>query len=236
MSVVGTVESIWRYPIKSMRGEELAQARIGVGGVEGDRLFAFRSSVGRPEFPYFTAREQHEMLKYRPRLRGSGSAEVEMPDGRTVAIDDPALIDSLRDSVDPRHEVSLMRSERAIADAYPVSLFSVQTARQLATETGTAEDKRRFRANIYLDLPTFAGFAENEFVGRSLRVGSDVIIAVRKRDPRCVMITLHPDSCLQSVELLKTVAKAHGGAAGVYGEVLVEGLVRKGDLVELLDE
>ncbi len=235
MSIIGTVESIWRYPVRSMRGEELAQARIGVGGVEGDRLFAFRSSVSRPEFPYFTARQQHAMLKYRPRLRAPDSAEVEMPDGRTVAIDDPALIDSLRQGVDARHGVSLMRSDRAIADAYPVSLFSVQTARQLATETGTAEEKRRFRANIYLDLPTFPGFAENEFVGRSLRVASSVIIAVRKRDMRCVVITLHPDSCVQSVELLRTVAKAHGGAAGVYGEVLVEGLVRKGDAVELLD-
>jgi hypothetical protein len=53
MTTVGQVESLWRYPVKSMRGEELAEAFIGFAGVYGDRLFAFKSS-GRPAgFPLF---------------------------------------------------------------------------------------------------------------------------------------------------------------------------------------
>ena len=32
---VGTVESLWRYPVKSMRGEELQEAFIGFAGVYG---------------------------------------------------------------------------------------------------------------------------------------------------------------------------------------------------------
>ena len=43
MSIVGTVDSLWRYPVKSMRGEELAQAFIGFSGIYGDRLFAFKA-------------------------------------------------------------------------------------------------------------------------------------------------------------------------------------------------
>ena len=45
MSVVGRVESVWRYPVKSMRGEELPEIFAGFAGVYGDRLFAFKSTA-----------------------------------------------------------------------------------------------------------------------------------------------------------------------------------------------
>ncbi len=45
MSVAGKVDSLWRYPVKSMRGEELEEAFVGFSGVYGDRLFAFRSTA-----------------------------------------------------------------------------------------------------------------------------------------------------------------------------------------------
>ncbi len=69
MSIIGTVESLWRYPVKSMRGEELGEMFAGYSGVYGDRLFAFRSSASPKGFPYLTGREQREMLRYRPRFR-----------------------------------------------------------------------------------------------------------------------------------------------------------------------
>ena len=40
MSLIGHVESVWRYPVKSMAGEELPEIYAGFGGVWGDRLFA----------------------------------------------------------------------------------------------------------------------------------------------------------------------------------------------------
>ena|SRR5436190_22920627 len=69
MSLVGTVESLWRYPVKSMRGEELDEAFFGFSGMYGDRLFAFRSTAAPKGFPFLTGREQEEMLLYRPRFR-----------------------------------------------------------------------------------------------------------------------------------------------------------------------
>src|SRR5919201_4290652 len=69
MSIVGKVDSLWRYPVKSMRGEELDEAFAGFSGIYGDRLFAFRSSATSKRFPYFTAREQRRLLQYRPRFR-----------------------------------------------------------------------------------------------------------------------------------------------------------------------
>ena len=238
MAIVGTVASLWRYPVKSMRGEELEELFVRALGVAGDRLFAFRSSAAREDFPYFTGREQRHMLRYRPRIRGDGgdaTVEVETPEGDTLAIDDPALIERLRIGADPKHQLSLMRSARSLTDAYPVSIISLQTAHKLGQESATAPEKRRFRANIYVDLPSTDGYGEDQFVGRSLRIGSSLVVSVLARDVRCMMITLDPDTAAQTPAVLKQVAQLHGGTAGIYGSVLVEGIVRRGDAVDLLD-
>jgi len=262
MSVVGKIESLWRYPVKSMRGEEMDELFAGYPGVYGDRLFAFESSANGRGFPHFTGRDQRQMIRYRARFRnpekaarpvnlseaeklGSGAnpisadvselmIDVETPDGKTFPIDDPALIDNLRVNIDGNHELTLLRSDKAITDCRPLSIVAVQTAKTLGEETGVAVDKRRFRANVYVDLISSEGFAENRFVGRSLRIGSKVIVAILQRDARCMMITLDPDTAEKTPAILKAVAQAHEGMAGVYGAVLAEGMIRKGDLVELL--
>jgi uncharacterized protein YcbX len=261
MSIIGKVDSVWRYPVKSMRGEELDEAFAGFSGIYGDRLFAFRSSGSPKGFPYLTAREQQRLLQYRPRFRHPDKAakpinlteaesmganpvwadpaelmiDVETPKGETLAIDDPNLIEMLRTDIDQKQQVTLTRSERAMTDCRPVSIFSLQSARQLAEETGMPIDKRRFRANVYVDLTSAEGFAENEFVGRSLRIGPKVVVTILERDPRCVMITLDPDTSEKTPAILKKVAQAHGGMAGVYAAVMVEGMLNRGDPVELLD-
>jgi uncharacterized protein YcbX len=261
MSIIGKVDSLWRYPVKSMCGEELAEAFASYSGIYGDRVFALRSSANHKGFPYFTAREQRKLLQYRPRFRYPAKAarpinlmeaesrnanplladlaelvvDVETPEGKTLAIDDPALIEMLRADIDPKHQVTLMQSQRAMTDCRPVSVFSLQSAQQLSEETGTQVDKRRFRANVYVDLASSNGFAENELVGRSIRIGSKAVITILERDARCMIITLDPDTGEQSPAILKKVAKAHDGMAGVYGAVLVEGLLHKDDSVELLD-
>lgn len=185
MSLVGKVESLWRYPIKSMRGEEVEEAFIGFSGMYGDRLFAFKSSAAPQGFPYLTGREQEEMLLYRPRFRhpertakppNLSEAEsmapginplfadavdltfdVETPSGDVFAVDDPALMGLLRRRMAEDLTLTLRRSERAMTDCRPISLFSIQTVRQLSDAIGITIDKRRFRANIFMDLASARG-------------------------------------------------------------------------------
>jgi uncharacterized protein YcbX len=132
-------------------------------------------------------------------------------------------------------QLSLLRSDRAMTDCRPVSLISLQSIRQLGAEVGIEMDPRRFRANLYADLGANPGFTENNFVGRRLRIGSRLEIAVLDRDPRCKMITLDPETAEESPEILRQVAGAHDGQAGVYCAVLTEGIVRTGDAIELFD-
>ena len=259
MSVVGRIDSLWRYPVKSMRGEPLAEAFIGFPGIYGDRLYAVRSAAQPAGFPFLTGREQAQLLLYRPRFRHADKAarpanlaaaeamapgvtplyadpadlavDVETPSGEVLAVDDPALLDRLGEAA----SLALLRSERALTDCRPVSLFSLQTARQLAAEVGVPVDERRFRANIYADLAGTSGFAEDGFVGRRLRLGAKAVVAILERDPRCKMITLDPDTASASPEILRRVARFREGKAGVYGAVLVEGMVRPGDELALVD-
>ncbi len=264
MGMVGTIESLWRYPVKSMRGEKCAEIFAGFAGVYGDRLFGFTSSANRAGFPFLSVSEHREMLQCQPRFRYPAKAiappnlleaqriapgatplfarpadlmvDVETPDGRTFALDDPALLERLRAGVDSRHEVTLLRSERALTDCRPLSLVSLQTIRQLEEEIGAPIDQRRFRSNIYLDLSLGEGFAEDRFVGRRLCLGEKVVVSILERDPRCAVVTFDPATGEKSPALLKAIAQGHDNGAGVYAAVLVEGLVRRGDTVELLDE
>jgi uncharacterized protein YcbX len=265
MSVVGQVESVWRYPVKSMRGEVLPEVFVGFAGVYGDRLFAFRSSAAPAGFPFFTGRERHEMLLYCPRFRhpqkaalpqnlaeaedlapglnlnpvGAGAADlaidVETPSGQVLAIDDPGLLRELAEGAENGPSLALLRSERSMTDCRPISLFSLQTARRLGEEVGVDLDKRRFRANVYLDLRDPDGFSENGLVGHKVLIGPKVVVSVLERDPRCQMITLDPDTAAPNPAILRRVAQAHDGMAGVYAAVLVEGTIRAGDPVEVLD-
>ena len=266
MATIGKVDSLWRYPVKSMAGEALDEAFLGFAGVYGDRLFAFTSSAGPKGFPFLTAREQHEMLRYRPRFRSADKAarppnlaeaeklapgvtplyarpaeimvDVETPSGEVLAIDDPRLARLLGEGMPevPAPAVQLLRSDRSMTDCRPVSIFSVQTVQQLSQELGGAAlDPRRFRANIYVDLPSAGGlglgsglgFGEQALVGRSLRLGPKAVVSVLERDPRCKMITLDPDTGRSDPQILRQVAQAHDATAGVYSAVLVEGTCTK---------
>jgi uncharacterized protein YcbX len=246
-----------------MSGEAMTEVFMGFPGIYGDRCFAFKNSSARKGFPYLTAREQQQMLRLRPQFRYAERAikppnlteamsiapgitpangepndldmDVVTPSGAVVAVDDPALIEILGEGLQGENQLTLLRSDRALTDCRPISLISLQTVGQLEAELSIPVDKRRFRANIYLNLTSDSGFAEDELVGRKLRIGSSAEIIVLERDPRCKMISLDPDTGEHNPEVLRKVAQAHGTFAGVYCAVLVEGMLTKGDSIELLD-
>src|SRR5215210_7107547 len=205
MTTIGTVESLWRYPVKSMRGAEMPEVFMGFSGIYGDRCYAFKNSAARKGFPYLNANVQQRMLLYRPQFRypqrasrppnlveassiapgvnpANGDAEdmaldVLTPSGETLSVEDPALIKLLGAGISEKNQLQLVRSDRALTDCRPVSLISLQTVRQVEAELGIPLDKRRFRANIYFKFASDGGgFAEDNFVGCRLRIGSKATI------------------------------------------------------------
>src|SRR2546423_15442337 len=76
MERIGTVETMCRYPVKSMAGEEVAHAFVGVSGLMGDRAFAFVRTPGPKGFPWHTGREQEDLVLFRPHFGEAGAATL----------------------------------------------------------------------------------------------------------------------------------------------------------------
>ena len=259
MEKIGELESVWRYPVKSMRGEQVDDVFVAYTGVMGDRLYAISSSQAPPEFPWHTNREQEEFVLYSAAYKNHAATlkplameaafkealnppypladvfalEVKTPAGVTLDVDDPAFLESLRDKSEG--ELRLHFTQKNAVDCRPLSLFSRQTLAQLEQETGISLDQRRFRANFYVDWESAAGFYENELVNRRLKVGDRLEIMIRELEPRCKSITIDPDTAETQPRILKHIARKHDGFAGVYAAVLTEGMAKSGDEIWLLD-
>jgi MOSC domain-containing protein len=241
---IGAIHSIRRYPVKSMAGEDLDEARVTPTGLAGDRVYAFVETDNQTSFPWMTARHGHDWIRFRPQFLDPPSsaeqspsperfaAEVVTPEGIRFRADAPEFTQYLEKRFGRSLRVQF--SERSITDAHPVSIFGLSTIRGLSEETGKDLDPRRFRANFYAQWDDDRAFFEDTLIGRQLRIGDSVRVMALKKDVRCVMITLDPDDGSPFPQLLECVARNHGGCAGIYCTVLGEGIVRRNDPIWLI--
>jgi len=241
MERLGTLERLRRYPVKSMAGEDLQEARVSYAGLVGDRVYAFVDNENRSSFPWMTGRQGPPMILFRARFSAAPVAEVEhpraeqyalevtTPEGEVFRVDEPRF----REYLEKRfgRSLQLRFSERSMMDAMPVSVLGLGTVRGLGEEVGMKLDERRFRANFYVRWANDAPYYEDDLVGRRLRIGEDVEVQVVEKDSRCKMITLDPETAEASPRVLERVALKHSGCTGVYGAVLREGVVRVKDAV-----
>ena len=259
---LGTIESIWRYPVKSMRGEEVPHIYTAFTGLMGDRIYGVVAADGSPGHPWHTGRNQEELILYNARYQSSDDlllpknldasynewapgidpiypdadafkVSIETPDGKTYDhIEVPAFIADL-EKISGR-SLRIHMTQRGQFDARPVSLISLSTAARLGEELGMHIDKRRFRANFYVEWDNQDDpFYEQTLVGKTLKIGDQLELAIVERDPRCTMITLDPDTADSTPKLLQHLARNHDGNAGVFAAVLQRGRVNKGDPIIL---
>jgi uncharacterized protein YcbX len=200
---VATVAELWRYPVKSMRGERLSEMALTECGAVGDRLYAMR------ELKYgsiMSARIWAAMLQLRavcerePANDAPARVLIELPDGSAIHADDPGVDKTL--SALFRHPVRLERPRgdapltmteideitKGHAFMPPRDLYDEDVLHVLAS--GTLEhlrrlcpsdfDPRRFRPNVYVDTGAeedgfveAQGFVEDGWLGSELEVGDD---------------------------------------------------------------
>jgi uncharacterized protein YcbX len=246
-AVVGTVREIWRFPVKSMRGERLQRARIVESGLVGDRAWALvEPATGNPvsakrvqDFP--------DLLNFEARFVGSPTAaggtpavEITLPDGSTVVSEEGAA--DRRLSAWFRREVRLVpcASQGSFLDACPVSVLTTSTLYKLEElAPGSRFDPRRFRMNLILDTGP-PGFIENGWIGRQLGIGDAAWLRVDGPDARCIMTTLAQDDLPEDRDVMRTLMRynrldvgtsAPQPCAGVYATVAVAGEVGVGERV-----
>ncbi|MEM7019048.1 MAG: MOSC domain-containing protein, partial [Pseudomonadota bacterium] len=196
-----------------------------------DRRWAFiKNNATRSGFPWLTLRENTRMSRYRPSFVNpdkpdASSTVVLCPSGAEYDVTDPALGLELSDE-----GARVIKQDRGVFDTFPVSLISVQTIRQLSEQVGSGLDVQRFRPNILIDTGDAIPYQEDDWVGKSLQLG-DAQIRVDKRDGRCTVITLDPDTAERNPEVLRTVAKEREGCLGIYGSTVKSGVVALDDVL-----
>jgi uncharacterized protein YcbX len=234
MLEIGQVEAIFRYPVKSMRGERLDAVELGWHGLVGDRRLALRRTNDRSGFPWLTATKLPELILYAPERREDGApadlaSHVRTPDGEAMAVFDP----NLAAEVERRYgsPVQMMHLRHGIFDDASISVIASDTVRELGRLAGLSPDSRRFRPNVVVRLLRPVPFQEDEWLGGviSFGEGNDApAVTVSMRDERCSMVNLDPDSARPAPEMLKAIVRANQTCAGIYGTVTRTGRLAVG--------
>ena len=240
---IGQIEAIFRYPVKSMRGEPLDAATLGWHGLDGDRRLAFRRVEERGGFPWLFAGRLPDLINYTPlrheeeNRNGNGEAlptHVRTPAGEEL----PLFSEALAAEVGRRHgaPVQMMHLKHGMFDEGAVSVIYSETAREICRLAGISADIRRFRPNIVVRSASAIPFGEDQWVGGTLTFGDAAdapAISVTLRDERCAMINFDPDGGSSSPEMMKAVVRANQNHAGVYGTVTRIGRLAVGQTVFL---
>jgi len=231
MQQVGTITAVAFYPVKSMRGVRPTAAPLSLQGFVGDRQYAFVQTASRSAFPYLTGRECPDLFQFQPWIDSTDAQRpkviVTTPDGRSLPVDSDELRRELEQRAD--RPLFLLRDYRGSPDVAPVSLIGEATVGAVDAQVAVPVEPERFRANLYVECADRTPFAEDAWIGDTLRIGTAARVAVTEADSRCVMVTRHPGTGAATPEVLATVARLHANTAGVYGTVLAPGTVATGD-------
>ena len=275
-----TVASLWRYPVKSMAGEELDAVDMTARGLTGDRAYALvdtnSSKVGSAK----NVKRFGNLLKCDARFTTPPQSEgplppvrITWPDGVTTRSDDPEIATVLARSFGDGVTLMSTAPEGLILEfaagtlggkfaettQLPVSsgapkgtlfnyasvhLVTTSTLRDLAAAHPEGQAAlQRFRPNIVVDSADENGFPENDWIGKTVAVGSEVLLRVSIPCPRCVITTLPRTDLPQDSSMLRTIAKANTvdmgdfgnlPCVGVYADVVNPGRVRRGDVIRVL--
>ena len=227
---VGIVKALYRYPVKSMKGESVAETNVYWHGLDGDRRYAFVRGDIRSSFPWLSARQIPEMLTYVPSFADPTDANnskvtVLTPNGRSLPVTSPELLAELTEAYGA--DVSLINIGRGAFDSIPLSIMSTATADALDV------DFRRFRQNIVIETTSGKPFAEEEWLVQALTFGNQTRIRLNRRIARCVMVTVDPETAVSNPAILKNIAQTRDNCVGVHASTEMPGRIAVGDVVWL---
>jgi uncharacterized protein YcbX len=257
----GTLVSVRRYPVKSMMGESLNASKIGLAGLAHDRGFALVDRETKKVVSAKNPSKWPAIFEFRAALATGDATGVRitLPDGRAVSSTDPDVDNMLSDIVGrPVNLISSAPPEAKLEEYWPDmeelpnrnivtdeslpsgTFFDCATVHLLTTSTLDALralhpqgrfEPRRFRPNLIVSTPDIEGFAENEWIGKTIQIGSTVRLKITGPCPRCVMTTLAQDDLPKDPLVLKTAARHNSAHVGAYASVMVAGTVHRNDLV-----
>ncbi len=226
--MLGTVAELWRYPVKSVQGEQLDRVAVDERGVVGDRLWAVVTAAGKLGSGKDTRRFERVDGLFELRARTVGDeVHVRGPDGSARAGTPEA--DALVTAALGRPTSVRIEAEVPHHDDAALHLLTTSSLAWLAERLGAdGVERRRFRPNLLIDTGHDPHLVEQEWVGTTLTVG-DVVVEVTHATERCRMVTLpQPGGVDGAPEVLRTLGRDNDALLGVYARVVRPGRVEVG--------
>jgi uncharacterized protein YcbX len=209
------ITEIWRYPVKTMAGEQLQRANLEPLGIEGDRVVHVENARGR----VVTSRSHPRFLGHKGTLGANGAVLV---DGRPW--DSPEVAAEVVDIAGPGSR--LVRYEGA--ERFDVLPLLVATDGAIEA---FGHDSRRLRPNLVIG--DVEGLTEREWPGACLRVGK-VLIGVQDLRLRCIMTSYDPDTLIQDSGITQGIYRRFDGKLALNCFVIEGGEIALGDEVRLV--
>lgn len=262
-SIIGSIVTLWRYPVKSMLGEELNVTEVLEQGLVGDRAYALIDQETGKTISAKAPRKWGKLFDCRAVLHSPSQVKITLPDGTQIFSDaanvDTVLSDVLQRAVkletaapaapeiemytpdidglpgqDTVTDIGIHSS--SFFDGATVHLLTTATLDQLqAIAARSRFEPRRFRPNLVVRPANGAtGFVENDWIDKTLAIGDQVRLRITGPCPRCVMTTLPQSELPPDLDVLRTVVKHNEGNVGVYASVLQNGMIRRGDPMSLV--
>jgi uncharacterized protein YcbX len=259
------VVALYRYPVKGFTAERCnALTVLPEGRIEGDRALAFRFAdsnlppeawskkygfavlVNAPGLARLDARydpaTRRLSLAYEGAVladealdddgRGRLAAAVEryvlgLPDNPLTGHPERLPLQLVGDGLTPRYQDS---------QDGQVTLHSRASLGAAAGALGDADlDELRFRSNVAIE--GVGAWAEQEWIGRTIRIGSVELEAVKPK-VRCLATHANPGTGERDLPVMQTLVSAFGQAQPTFGIGLVTrgagGEIRVGDSVEVV--
>ncbi|MGE5322336.1 MAG: MOSC domain-containing protein [Actinomycetota bacterium] len=208
------VAEIWRYPVKSLKGERVQETAVTVNGIPGDREIVVLNESGR----IITSRSRPKLLGLHGRLGAGGMITI-----NGLPWDSPEALALVTEAVGKPAQLVQVPQPQAF-DILPLLVATDGAARFLNI------DHRRLRPNIFLaDVPELQ---ERQWPGRVLKIGEVRIEMVKLRE-RCVMTTYDPDTQIQDRSVLLRIVRELDGTAALDSSVVTPGVIHEGDAAEI---
>ncbi len=267
VTAIGAVDQCWRYPVKSMQGSQVDQLDVEMFGVRGDR---YRALMDLGNKRILSAKRLGVLLTAIADEQG-----VTLPDGQRVDYEHPEVstvlstwLDrpvqlcntdeipglgieqlSYQMTFDPPDDASeyydIPMPPGSFLDLAPLHIMTTATLDACRTRRPDLDwDVRRFRPNLLIDIDA-EPYVEDSWVGRPIRIGSDLVAEVQQGTVRCAMplraqpslgadfpeLAREPDLFRAMNELRPDMANH----LGVYVNVTTPGTVHVGDPLVFVD-
>lgn len=251
------IESLWRYPVKGMSGEQIDETPLMPGQpISGDRRYAI--SIGGDKVAnspagtwfkkaHFLQLMSHEALATLNCIvnddhikisKGNNQLlQANLRDDNGLAAVEAFFMSYMNEHMPGRlHGIPkvVTLDTQAFTDTQApwISLGGSASVEAYASATNTKPDARRFRLNIM--VKTNDAFSEASLIGKDIKVGTAHLRVVAPVG-RCAAIDVDPETATRNHDTLSVMRAQFGHTnLGVFAEIISSGTVRTGDTITVL--